>query len=107
VKIVRYGIYWVSLDPSIGREQQKTRPCVVVSPAAMHQTTMAVVCPLTSKLHPSWAHRLQLVCRRKKAEIMADQIRAVSLARFGGFIQQLSASEVLQLQSILTRLYGM
>jgi hypothetical protein len=38
---------------------------------------------------------------------MADQIRAVSLARFGGFIQQLSASEVLQLQSILTRLYGM
>ena len=107
MKIVRYGIYWVSLDPTIGREQQKTRPCVVVSPEAMHQTTMAVVCPLTSKLHPSWAHRLQVVYRRKKAEIMADQIRAVGLARFGGFIQQLSASEVLQLQSVLTRLYGM
>src|SRR5260221_12492519 len=73
----------------------------------MHQTTMAVVCPLTSKLHPSWAHRLQLVCRRKKAEIMADQIRAVSLARFGGFIQPLSASEGLQLQSVLTSPYGM
>jgi mRNA interferase MazF len=107
VKIIRYGIYWVSLDPTVGREQQKTRPGVVVSPDAMHQTATAVVCPLTSKLHPHWAHRLQLVCRRKKAEIMADQIRAVSLARFGTFIQRLSTSEVLQLQSILTRLYGM
>src|SRR5260221_14705082 len=73
----------------------------------MHQTTMAVVCPLTSKLHPSWAHRLQLDSRRKKAEIMADQIRAVSMARFGGFIQQLSASEVLQLQSVFTQLSRM
>ena len=90
MNIIRYGIYWVSLDPTVGREQQKTRPCVVVSPDAMHQTGMAVVCPLTSKLHPAWVHRLQLVCRRKKAEIMADQIQAVSLARFGSFSQQLS-----------------
>jgi mRNA interferase MazF len=107
VRIIRYGIYWVSLDPTIGREQQKTRPCVVVSPDAMHQTAMAVVCPLTTKLHPTWAHRLQVVCAGKHSEIMADQIRAVSAARFGAFIQRLSASRVVQLQNILTRLYGM
>ncbi|MGA7130665.1 MAG: type II toxin-antitoxin system PemK/MazF family toxin [Chthoniobacterales bacterium] len=107
MRIIRYGIYWVSLDPTLGREQQKTRPCVVVSPDAMHQTAMAVVCPLTSKLHPHWAHRLQVVCADKPAEVMADQIRAVSLARFGAFIQKLSAPRVVQLQAILTKLYGM
>lgn len=106
MRIVRYGIYWVSLDPTVGREQQKTRPCVVVSPDAMHQVAMAVVCPLTSKLHHNWAHRLQIVCAGKRAEIMADQIRAVSMPRFGAFIQKLPASRIAQLQAILTRLYG-
>src|SRR5260221_2318510 len=82
VKIVRYGIYWVSLDPTIGREQQKTRPCVVVSPEAMHQTTMAVVCPLTRKLHPSWAPCLQLVWPREQSGIKDKPIRGVMLAHF-------------------------
>jgi len=107
VKVIRYGIYWVSLDPTLGREQQKARPCVVVSPEAMHQTAMAVVCPLTSKLHPNWAHRLQVVCGGKRAEVMPDQIRAVSIARFGAFLQRLPAPRIVELQAILTKLYGM
>jgi mRNA interferase MazF len=73
----------------------------------MHQTGMAVVCPLTSKLHNNWAQRLQVVCAGKRAQIMADQIRAVSLARFGTFIQKLPPSRIAELQAILTRLYGM
>jgi mRNA interferase MazF len=73
----------------------------------MHQTGMAVVCPLTSKLHPSWAHRLQIICAGKRAEVMADQIRAVSLIRLGALIQKLPPSRIMQLQGILTRLYGM
>ena len=107
MKIIRYGIYWVSLDPTLGREQQKTQACVVVSPEAMHQTAMAVVCPLTSKLHPKWAHRVQVVCGGKRAEVMPEQIRAVSIARFGAFIQKLPASRIVELQAILTKLYGM
>ena len=73
----------------------------------MHQTGMAVVCPLTTKLHPAWAHRLQVVCAGEQAQIMADQIRAVSQARFDTFIQRLPSSRVIQLQNLLTRLYGM
>jgi mRNA interferase MazF len=104
--IERYGIYWVNLDPVAGRETQKTRPCVVISLDSMHAGQMAVVCPLTTQLHPRWAHRMEIVCRGKPAEIMADQIRAVSLSRFGKKIDDLTAADAQLLRDLLTRLYA-
>ena len=104
--IDRYGVYWVHLDPATGPEMKKTRPCVVVSPEEMHPTGMAVVCPLTTKLHHAWAHRLQVKCRGKLAEVMPDQIRAVSIARFGNRIAELSETDAEALRHLLTRLYG-
>jgi mRNA interferase MazF len=103
--IRRYGIYWVNLDPTIGREVQKSRPCVVVSLEAMSRSGMVVVCPLTTSLHPNWAHRLQIVCGKKKAEIMPDQIRAVSIERLGKFLDVLSDSDAQSLRDLLARLY--
>jgi mRNA interferase MazF len=102
----RYEIHLVSLDPVAGRETRKTRPCVVVSPDAMHRTGMAVVCPLTTSLHPQWAHRLQITCDSKPAEIMADQIRAVSLGRFVKRIDTLDAVDAEGLRDLIARLYA-
>ena len=104
--IERYAIHWVRLDPAEGRETQKTRPCVVVSPDAMHGAGMAVVCPLTTKLHPKWATRLQISCAGRPAEVMADQIRAVSAARFGKRIAVLSAADASALRALLVAIYG-
>ena len=104
--IERYGIYWVALDPTKGRETKKIRPCVVVSLNSMHVSEIAVVCPLTSTLHPQWAHRLQIRCKGRPAEIMADQIRAASFARFGGRITTLNAKDAQSLRHLLVRLYG-
>jgi mRNA interferase MazF len=103
--IRRYGIYWVNLDPTIGREVQKSRPCVVVSPETMAVSGMVVVCPLTTSLHPTWAHRLQIVCGKKKAEVMPDQIRAVSTERLGKLIDRLSDADAQALRDLLARLY--
>lgn len=104
--IQRYGVYWVSLDPTQGREARKTRPCVVVSLEAMHGTGMAVVCPLTTSLHPTWAHRLQITCVGKAAEVMPDQIRAVTLARMGRRIAALSPDDAAALRDLIARLYA-
>ena len=105
-KISRYEIHLVSLDPVAGRETQKTRPCVVVSPDAMHPSGMAVVCPLTTSLHPTWAHRLQISCNGKDAEIMVDQIRAVSLLRFIKPIDKLSDGDAEELRDVISLLYA-
>ena len=103
--ILRYGIYWVNLDPTVGREVQKSRPCVVVSPDEMAVSGMIVVCPLTTSLHPTWSHRLQILSGKKKAEIMPDQIRAVSIERLGKFIDVLSETDDQALRDLIARLY--
>jgi len=104
-KVLRYEIHLVGQDPTAGKETEKTRPCVVVSPDAMHPTGMAVVCPLTTSLHPSWSHRLQIVCGGKDAEIMVDQIRAVSLLGFIKPIDKLTAEDAESLRNIISLLY--
>jgi len=104
-QVLRYEIHLVNLNPTSGKETQKTRPCVVVSPNAMHPTGMAVVCPLTTSHHPSWSHRLQIVCDGKSAEIMVDQIRAVSLLRFIKSIDKLRTDDAESLRNIISLLY--
>ena len=103
--VVRYGVYWVSLDPTQGHEVQKRRPCVVVSPEAMHGSGMAVVCPCTTKLHKRWPYRIQVHFNGRDNEIMPDQIRAVSLKRFGDYICTLEPNAVTRLREVIARLY--
>jgi mRNA interferase MazF len=104
--IRRYEVHLVSLDPTLGREVRKTRPCVVISPDPMHRSGMAVVCPLTTTLHPLWAHRLQIQCASKTAEIMVDQIRAVSTGRFIKRIDTLTAPDAEALRDLIALLYA-
>ena len=103
----RYTIYFADLNPSIGSEISKVRPVVVVSQDAMNQyLETVVVCPLTSRLHPRWRSRLQIICAGKAAEIAVDQIRAISKKRLRDKIDQLSAAQASQLRRIVTEMYG-
>jgi mRNA interferase MazF len=103
-QIIRFGVYWVNLNPpGKGHEQRKRRPCVVVSPVAMHQTQMAVICPMTSQLRP-WPFRLRVTCNGKLSDVMVDQIRAVSLRRFDAFIEVLAPNDVQLLQDLIARM---
>ena len=65
-----------------------------------------VVCPLTTKLHPLWRSRIQIVCARKKAEIALDQIRTLSKERLGKRIDWLDPSTAAQLRHFITEMYG-
>jgi len=105
--VQRYGIYWVCLDPTTGHEVAKTRPCVVVSMDSMHPSGMAVICPVTSKLHPQWKHRLQVDCVNKPTEIMVDQIRAISTARIGKQLTALSDDDSKALRGLIAQMYAM
>ena len=81
--IKRFDIVWVNLDPTIGKEIKKTRPCVVVSPNELneHLDTLIVV-PLTSTIK-SWPFRLTVAVGGKKSSMAFDQLRTVSKARVG------------------------
>ena len=79
--IAQYHIYLVNLDPTIGHEIRKTRPCLVVSPNEMNihlQTVM--IAPLTTKAH-AYPSRVCLRFEGKNAWIVLDQIRTVDRGR--------------------------
>jgi mRNA interferase MazF len=103
----RYEIRWVLLDPAQGAEMGKKRPAVIVSLDVLNEKLQTVtVCPLTSRLHPSWRSRLQIRCNRQDAEIAADQIRTISKSRLGAKIGALTEDEASALRRIITEMYG-
>lgn len=107
MKVERYSIYWVDLNPVIGSEISKVRPAVVVSDDLMnlHLQTV-VVCPLTSKLHPAWRSRVAIECAGKPSEIAVDQIRTVSKQRLREEIDKLDQAEAQKLRELIVEMYG-
>jgi mRNA interferase MazF len=80
--MVRRGEIWLAaLDPAVDSEIQKTRPCVIISPAEMHDYLKTViVAPMTtgSKAAP---YRIPVTFQRKKGLILLDQIRTLDKTR--------------------------
>lgn len=80
--MVKRGEIWlVNLDPTVGSEIQKTRPCVVVSPAELNDNLRTViVAPMTSKGFPA-PFRVPVTHGGTKGLILLDQMRTVDKAR--------------------------
>ncbi len=81
--MVKRGDIWlVNLDPTVGSEIQKSRPCVVVSPPEMHEHLRTVmVAPMTTKGRPA-PFRIPLTHAGQKGLILLDQLRTVDKSRF-------------------------
>jgi mRNA interferase MazF len=79
--VARGDIWLVTLDPTVGSEIRKARPCVVVSPSEMHDHLRTViVAPMTTKSRPA-PFRIALSHGGKKGLILLDQIRSVDKVR--------------------------
>jgi mRNA interferase MazF len=79
--VVRGEIWLAALDPTIGSEIQKTRPCVIISPPEMHDYLRAVtVAPMTTGSHPA-PYRIPLRFRRRNGLILLDQLRTLDRLR--------------------------
>src|SRR5271156_5559642 len=79
--VTRGDVWLAALDPTVGSEIQKTRPCVVISPPEMHDhLRTAIVAPMTTgnRLAP---FRIELRHGGKDGLILLDQIRAVDKTR--------------------------
>ena len=76
------GDVWLAqLDPTVGSEIQKTRPCVVISPLELHQHLRTViVAPMTTGSRPA-AFRVPITFKGKSGLILLDQIRTLDKVR--------------------------
>jgi mRNA interferase MazF len=83
--VKRFDVYLVSLDPTLGSEIQKTRPCVVISPDEMHGLHTVIIAPMTTKIK-SYPTRIPVKFAQKEGFIVLDQIRTVDKARLVQFL---------------------
>jgi len=80
VDIKRYEIYLVKLNPTIGSEIQKTRPCIVISPNEMNVLKTVIIAPMTSKGF-NFIFRPKIKFEKKDGLVLLDQIRTVDKTR--------------------------
>lgn len=77
----RFDVYLVNLDPTIGSEIRKTRPCLVISPDEMNRFVRTIiVAPMTTQGH---AYPTRVVCEfeGKQGQVVLDQIRTIDKVR--------------------------
>jgi len=79
--VKRFDVYLVNLDPTIGNEIQKTRPCLIVSPDEMNRhIATVIVAPMTTKGRD---YPTRVACRfqGKDGQVVLDQLRTVDKVR--------------------------
>ncbi|MBW4549981.1 MAG: type II toxin-antitoxin system PemK/MazF family toxin [Aphanocapsa sp. GSE-SYN-MK-11-07L] len=106
VVVKRFDVFLVNLDPTIGSEIQKARPCVVVSPDEMNRyIATLIIAPMTTKgkLYPT-----RVVCQfqGKDGQIVLDQIRTIDKARLVKKLGQISQDEQRAVLDILAELFA-
>lgn len=105
MEIKQYDIVLVNLDPTIGSEIKKTRPCVVVSPNELNKyLNTVVIAPMTSqsKLYPT---RVKVKQDDKNGWIVLDQIRTIDKQRIVRILDDLSNKEIENVKRIIKETY--
>ncbi len=81
MEINRFEVFLVNLDPTVGHEIQKTRPCLIISPNEMNRfISTVIVAPMTTKGR-KYPTRISCSFRGKNGQIVLDQIRTVDKKR--------------------------
>ena len=80
MKINRFEIYLVTLNPTVGSEIQKTRPCIIISPDEMNVLKTIIIAPMTSRGF-DFIFRPTINFQEKDGLVLLDQIRAVDKNR--------------------------
>lgn len=79
--VKRFDICLVNLDPTLGCEINKTRPCIIISPDEMNQyISTVIIAPMTSTIR-AYPSRVAINFQEKKGEVVLDQIRTVDKRR--------------------------
>jgi mRNA interferase MazF len=101
VVINQYNVYLMNLDPTVGHEIKKTRPCLVISPNEMnHNIDTIIIAPMTTKSH-AYPTRVPLKFGGKNGWIVLDQIRTVDKIRLINQLGKITKKETIEVKRVL------
>ncbi len=105
MELNQYHIVLVNLDPTIGSEMKKTRPCVIISPDEMNKYLQTiVVAPMTSSSKP-YPTRVEVKHKKTKGWIVLDQIRTIDRQRIIKNVDTLTDKEIYNVKSVIRETY--
>lgn len=105
--MVKRGEVWLAaLDPTVGSEIQKTRPCVVISPDEMNaHLRKAIVAPMTTGSRAA-PFRVAVIFKGKQGLILPDQMRTLDNARLVKRMGRVDAGTLRALLGVLVEMFG-
>jgi len=102
----RFDVYLINLDPTVGSEIKKIRPCLIISPDEMNRHIRTViVAPMTTagKEYPT---RISCTFKKKKGQIVIDQIRTIDKSRLIKRLGTVDPNTQLEVIAVLQRLFA-
>ena len=105
MEIIQYQIVLVNLDPTIGSEIHKTRPCVIITPDEMNKYLRTVtIAPMTtsSKSYPT---RVEVKHDNKIGYIVLDQVRTIDKARIIRSLGRLTRPEIKEVKAVIKEIF--
>jgi len=97
----RFDVFLVSLDPTVGSEIKKTRPCLIISPNELNRNVATViVAPMTTKGR-TYPTRVPCIFEGKSGEIVLDQLRTVDRTRL---VKKLGRIDLAVRKTVLSKL---
>ncbi len=103
--IARFQVWLISLNPTKGKEINKTRPCIVISPNEMSALSTVLVAPMTTKGF-DFPCRVNCEFKNKNGLILLDQIRAVDKSRLIKKLGSIDESTQVELCNTLQELFA-
>ncbi len=99
--ILQYHVYLVNLDPTVGHEIKKTRPCVIISPDEMNENIKTVIiAPMTTKSH-NYPTRVPVTFQGTKGWVVLDQIRTIDNIRLIKKIGKITAKSINEIKAVI------
>ena len=103
--VKRFDVFLVNLDPTVGSEIKKTRPCLIISPDEMNRNIRTVIiAPMTTKERP-YPTRVSCTFQGKKGQVVLDQIRTIDKARLVRKLGQLQPETGLEVLDTLAEIF--
>ena len=101
MEIRQYEVFLISLDPTVGHELKKTRPCLVISPDEMNSNIQTVmIAPMTTKSH-DYPTRVKVSFQGKNGWIVLDQIRTVDKKRLVRKLGKINERAAKRIKSVI------
>ena len=106
MEVKRFDVYLINLDPTVGHEIKKTRPCLIVSPNEMNRfISTVIVAPMTTKGR-KYPTRISCTFQGKKGQIILDQIRTVDKKRLVKKLGSISKQSKYKALNILQEMFA-